>query len=233
VARLLALLPGAETSSPRNPAPGTTHRIIDVRAAGERHGEADMLPVRSNALTPGSRGASGDRAPGLAPAVSSSGRMTNASRAWLRQRWKVLRELGASPRCNAKSQAALDGLTRLAPDLIPVPVSADDLATTASAPPLPLLITPRGYEHVIMAAARIRGSPACVRRSSFNTVRGLPRRAVSASPTPWSLPLMPRCGRWRCAGLSDLRQHPPFFSTKPGRILRYRRKHPAACRAKT
>ena len=104
-----------------------------------------MLPVRSTLLTPGTVERRVIEAPGLRPLFLVGD--DERSRAWLRQRVEVLRELGAVGLVvNAESQVALDALRRLAPELILSPVSADDLAQRLGIRHYPVLITATGIE---------------------------------------------------------------------------------------
>lgn len=110
-----------------------------------RHSEADMLPVRSPSLTPGTVTRRVIQAPGLQPLFLVGD--DDRSHRWLRQRVDTLRELGAVGLVvNVESQAALDALRRLAPGLILSPVAADDLAGRLGIRHYPVLITATGIE---------------------------------------------------------------------------------------
>src|SRR5690606_27890642 len=93
----------------------------------QRFSEADMLPVRSALLTPGTVGRREIHAPGLRPLFLVGD--DQRSRAWLRHRADALLELGAIGLVvNVESPNGLAELRRLAPGLTLSPVSADDLA---------------------------------------------------------------------------------------------------------
>tara|TARA_R110001599_G_scaffold69051_4_gene194496 strand:+ start:16265 stop:16798 length:534 start_codon:yes stop_codon:yes gene_type:complete len=130
---------------PRNPRQALPPPHIEVPPPAERHSEADMLPVRSTLLTPGTVERRVIEVPGLRPLFLVGD--DKRSRAWLRQRVEVLRKLGAVGLVvNVKSQATLDALRRLAPELILSPVSADDLARRLGIRHYPALITATGIE---------------------------------------------------------------------------------------
>ena len=131
---------------PRNPRQALPPPHIEVPPLpGERHGEADMLPVRSTLLTPGTVERRVIEAQGLRPLFLVGD--DERSRAWLRQRVEVLHELGAVGLVvNVESQVALDALRRLTPELILSPISADDLARRLGIRHYPVLITATGIE---------------------------------------------------------------------------------------
>lgn len=107
--------------------------------------EADMLPVQSTTLSPGDVTSRPLDAPGLPPLflVGDDPR----SRAWLQQRYSMLREIKAVGLViNVTSKHALDSLRDLAPDLTLSPVSADDLAQRLNLTHYPVLITAGAIE---------------------------------------------------------------------------------------
>lgn len=109
------------------------------------NGDAGRLPVRSLLLTPGTVTRRVIQAPGLSPIflIGDDAR----SRAWLHQRIDTLGRLNAIGLVvNVESSAALDGLRSLAPGLVLVPVSGDDLAQRLGLSHYPALITATGIE---------------------------------------------------------------------------------------
>lgn len=120
-------------------------RIEQPRPPTERDGEADMLPVRSTLLTPGTVERRVIEAPGLKPLFLVGD--DERSRTWLRRHAGRLRELDAVGLVvNVESQAALDSLRRLGPGLILSPVAADDLARRLGIRHYPVLVTATGIE---------------------------------------------------------------------------------------
>jgi integrating conjugative element protein (TIGR03765 family) len=110
-----------------------------------RYREADLLPVRSARLSPGVVTQRVIAAPGLTPLFLIGD--DAHSRAWLRQRIDTLRALNAIGLVvNVDSEAALNALRRLAPDLTLVPASGDDLAQRLQLQRYPVLITATGIE---------------------------------------------------------------------------------------
>lgn len=111
----------------------------------QRFSEADMLPVRSALLTPGTVGRREIQAPGLRPLFLVGD--DERSRAWLRHRADALLELGAIGLVvNVEAPNGLTELRRLAPGLILSLVSADDLARRLHFNHYPVLITATGIE---------------------------------------------------------------------------------------
>ncbi len=107
--------------------------------------EAVMLPVRSPALSPGDVPQRVIRAPGLRPLflVGDDPR----SRAWLRARLPILRDLGAMGLVvQVETPAALAELRALAPGLTLSPMSGDDLAARLGLRHYPVLVTATGVE---------------------------------------------------------------------------------------
>ena len=109
------------------------------------NGDAGRLPVRSLLLTPGTVTRRVIQAPSLSPIflIGDDPR----SRAWLHQQIDTLRKLNAVGLIvNVESSEALDGLRDLAPGLVLVPVSGDDLARRLGLSHYPALITATGIE---------------------------------------------------------------------------------------
>ncbi len=107
--------------------------------------EADLLPVRSKRLTPGSVVGRAIRAPGLTPMFLLGD--DERSRAWLRSHVERLRALHAVGFVvQVDSEAALKSLRQLAPDLALTPASGDDLAQRLGLTHYPVLITATAIE---------------------------------------------------------------------------------------
>lgn len=127
---------GAAQARPAIPLPPVPNR---------RASEADMLPVRSAQLTPGPVARRAIEAPGLKPLFLVGD--DDSSRAWLRRRAAVLRELGAVGLVvNVETAAALAALRGLVPGVTLSPVAADDLARRLGVRHYPVLITSTGIE---------------------------------------------------------------------------------------
>lgn len=110
-----------------------------------RFGEADMLPVLSVTLKPGTLTPRVVQLPGLHPLFVIGD--DDRSRAWLKSRLPDLVALGAMGIVTqVESKEALDELRRLAPGLMLVPAPADDLAHRLHISAYPVLITPTGIE---------------------------------------------------------------------------------------
>jgi integrating conjugative element protein (TIGR03765 family) len=110
-----------------------------------RFSEADMLPVRSPQLTPGTFPRRVFDAPGLPPFFMVGD--DEASRNWLRDRASALRSIHAVGLVvNVETLAALAALRVLAPGLLLLPVSADDLAARLGVRHYPALITATSIE---------------------------------------------------------------------------------------
>lgn len=132
----LSLQPRARMPSPPSEPP---------RPPIDPFSEADMLPVRSVRLSPGSVERRVIEAPGLPPffLVGDDAQ----SRAWLQQRAPHLRELKAAGLVvNVHSGDALAELRALVPGLSLAPVSADDLADRLGLRHYPVLITSTNIE---------------------------------------------------------------------------------------
>ena len=107
--------------------------------------EADMLPVRSARLTPGTVVRRVIEAPGLQAFFLVGD--DEASHAWLRRHAASLRERGAVGLVvNVASAAALARLRAAAPGLQLAPVAADELAERLGVRHYPVLITSTGIE---------------------------------------------------------------------------------------
>ena len=107
--------------------------------------EADLLPVRSTRLSPGPVAPRTISVPGFAPLFLIGDDLR--SRAWLQQRAATLRSLRAIGLVvHVDSQASLNSLRRLAPDLTLVPTSGDDLSQRLGIQHYPVLITATGIE---------------------------------------------------------------------------------------
>ncbi|VFR32138.1 FIG00954712: hypothetical protein [plant metagenome] len=120
-------------------------RIVVPRAPIGPSAEASMLPVRSPALSPGEVPRRVIQAPGLKPLFLIGD--DDRSRAWLKQRAPVLRDLGAvGVVVHVESAEALAALRRLAEGLVLVPASGDDLARRLALRHYPVLVTSTGIE---------------------------------------------------------------------------------------
>ncbi|PAU86032.1 integrating conjugative element protein [Pseudomonas sp. WN033] len=107
--------------------------------------EADMLPVRSSKLTPGTVVRRVIEAPGLQPFFLVGD--DDASHAWLHHHAASLQERGAVGLVvNVETMAGLTGLRERAPGLLLAPVAADDLAGRLGIQHYPVLITRTGIE---------------------------------------------------------------------------------------
>lgn len=107
--------------------------------------EADMLPVRSQRLSPGTEPRRVIQAPGLMPMFVIGD--DDRSRAWLAERGATLREMNATGLVvNVESAWALAALRREAQGLTLSPVSGDDLAGRLGLRHYPVLITATGIE---------------------------------------------------------------------------------------
>ncbi|ATE58740.1 integrating conjugative element protein [Thauera sinica] len=110
-----------------------------------RFSEADMLPVRSARLSPGTVPRRAIEAPGLTPFFVVGD--DNHSHAWLRLRAPILRDLGAVGLVvNVESAEALAALRTLAPGLPLTPVPGDDLVGRLGLRHYPALVTATGIE---------------------------------------------------------------------------------------
>lgn len=112
---------------------------------GTSFSESDMLPVRSEKLTPGDVEPRVIRAPGLSPFFLVGDDLR--SRAWLQAQIDSLRELRAVGFVvNVNSADALSSLRQLALGLTLAPASGDDLAERLELHHYPVLITATGIE---------------------------------------------------------------------------------------
>ncbi len=141
----VSALPYYRALNPQN-APGRPPASMPSPSiAGPADAEAAMLPVRSVWLSPGEEPRRVIRAPGLSPLFLVGD--DDRSRAWLRQRHKILRELHAVGLVvNVTTPEALAALRRLAPGLMLSPASGDDLAQRLRLRHYPVLITATGIE---------------------------------------------------------------------------------------
>lgn len=120
-------------------------RVELPRPPDRRFGEADMLPVRSERLSPGDVARRVIHAPGLTPVFLVGD--DDRSRAWLRQRAPTLRDLGAVGLVvQIESPQALAALRALAPGLTLAPASGDELAQRLGLRHYPVLVTATGIE---------------------------------------------------------------------------------------
>jgi len=107
--------------------------------------EADMLPVRSRKLTPGTVTRRAIEAPGLRPFFVVGD--DELSQTWLRRNAASLLERGAVGLVvNVETEQALNRLRTLAPDVPLSPVAGDDLAERLGLRHYPALITATGIE---------------------------------------------------------------------------------------
>jgi len=107
--------------------------------------EADMVPVRSARLTPGSVTRRAIEAPGLRSFFIVGDGEISAD--WLRRHAASLRERGAiGLMVNVETVQALNHLRALVPDVSLSPVSGDDLAERLGLRHYPALITATGIE---------------------------------------------------------------------------------------
>ena len=113
--------------------------------AEDRFREGDLLPVRSQTLSPGTVKRRPLNASGL-PAFFLIGDDA-LSRSWLRQRLPQLTKLKAAGLVvNVESNASLIQLRQLAPGLTLSPVAADDLAQRLQLQHYPALVTASSIE---------------------------------------------------------------------------------------
>lgn len=112
---------------------------------GRAYSEADMLPVRSERLSPGDVPRRVIQAPGLTPLFLIGD--DDRSRAWLRKRGPALRDRNAIGLVvNVETIEALASLRQLVGGLTLAPVSGDDLASRIGLTHYPVLITATGIE---------------------------------------------------------------------------------------
>ncbi|KMK81831.1 integrating conjugative element protein [Pectobacterium brasiliense] len=130
-----------QVRSPDTPRPPIAMPPIQVNPATE----ADMLPVRSPKLSPGTVARRVIDAPGLQPFFLVGD--DEASHAWLQRQGASLRERGAVGLIvNVETEDGLVRLRAAAPDLPLAPVAADDLAERLGLRHYPVLITSTGIE---------------------------------------------------------------------------------------
>jgi len=109
------------------------------------YSEADMLPVKSPSLSPGSFESRAHNAAGLQPVFLVGD--DELSRQWLQRRGDVLREIRAVGWVvNVQRMAALTELRALGAGLEMVPAAADDLARRLGIEHYPALVTATGIE---------------------------------------------------------------------------------------
>ncbi|MFG1304678.1 integrating conjugative element protein [Xanthobacter autotrophicus] len=135
---------GALNPPPKQGAPDVPPAVRPP-PVGKPASEADMLPVRSERLSPGEEPRRVLQAPGLTPIFLIGD--DSRSRAWLMERGSVLRDLNAIGLVvNVETAAALASLRKLAVGLRLAPVSGDDLARRLGLTHYPVLITATGIE---------------------------------------------------------------------------------------
>lgn len=139
-------LPYYEALNLKLRSPGATRLPITISPVLVKPAtEADMLPVRSPKLTPGTVVRRVIEAPGLQPFFLVGD--DDASHAWLHHHAASLQERGAVGLVvNVETIAGLTGLRERAPDLQLAPVAADDLAGRLGIQHYPVLITRTGIE---------------------------------------------------------------------------------------
>lgn len=109
------------------------------------YSEADMLPVRTTALSPGAVASRRQATPGM-PALFLIGD-DRLSQAWLKRRLPALQQLKAVGLVvQVKSASDLERLRGLASGLSLYPASADDLAQRLKLTHYPVLITATAIE---------------------------------------------------------------------------------------
>ncbi|WP_066267437.1 integrating conjugative element protein [Hydrogenophaga palleronii] len=125
--------------------PGMAKPPLSLPAPPKAVGEADMLPVRSAKLTPGTVTRRVIEAPGLQPFFLVGD--DEASHAWLRRHASSLRERNAVGLVvNVESVQGLARLRALVPGVQLAPVAGDDLAGRLGVRHYPVLITSTGIE---------------------------------------------------------------------------------------
>jgi integrating conjugative element protein (TIGR03765 family) len=128
--------PGQAVTRPTLEAPPPPNR---------RYGEGDLLPVRSTRLSPGTITPRAIHVPGLAPMFLIGD--DSRSRAWLRANAEKLHSLRAIGFVvQVESEEALRSLRRVAPNLMLVPASGDDLAQRLGLKHYPVLVTATSIE---------------------------------------------------------------------------------------
>ncbi|MFJ5440982.1 integrating conjugative element protein [Pectobacterium sp. CHL-2024] len=130
-----------QARSPDTPRPPIAIPPVQVNPVTE----ADMLPVRSPKLSPGTVARRVIDAPGLQPFFLIGD--DEVSHAWLQRQSILLHERGAIGLVvNAETKDGLTRLRAIAPDLQFAPVAADDLAERLGLRHYPVLITNTGIE---------------------------------------------------------------------------------------
>ncbi|MFB1118464.1 integrating conjugative element protein [Dickeya dadantii] len=130
-----------QARSPNAPRSPVTIPSVQVNPATE----ADMLPVRSPKLTPGTVARRVIDAPGLQPFFLVGD--DEASHMWLQRQAASLRERKAIGLVvNVENEAGLALLRAITPDLQFAPVAADDLAERLGLQHYPVIITSSGIE---------------------------------------------------------------------------------------
>ncbi|WP_225085927.1 integrating conjugative element protein [Pectobacterium colocasium] len=130
-----------QARSPDRPRPPIALSSVQVNPATE----ADMLPVRSPKLTPGTVARRIIDAPGLQPFFLVGD--DEASSTWLQRQGASLRERGAVGLVvNVETEEGLVRLRTAVPGLQLAPVAADDLAERLGLRHYPVLITSTGIE---------------------------------------------------------------------------------------
>ena len=119
--------------------------VMPSAPSDRRYTEVDMLPVRSERLSPGEVQRRVIQAPGLTPIFLIGD--DDLSRAWLTERLSALRDRNAIGLVvNVETADALASLRQLAGGLMLAPVSGDDLAARLGLKHYPVLITATGIE---------------------------------------------------------------------------------------
>ncbi|MEQ9745438.1 integrating conjugative element protein [Pectobacterium actinidiae] len=130
-----------QARSPDRPRSSIAFPSVQINSATE----ADMLPVRSSKLTPGTVARRIIDAPGLQPFFLVGD--DEASYTWLQRQGASLREHGAVGLVvNVETEDGLVRLRAAAPGLLLAPVAADDLAERLGLRHYPVLITSTGIE---------------------------------------------------------------------------------------
>ena len=126
-------------------APLTSVHLRSPPLPTRRYGEADFLPVHSARLTPGRVTRRLIAAPGLQPlCLIGDDRL---SRSWLKTHLATLQQLHAVGLIvEVRSHAEASALRALAPGLVLVPASGDDIARRLDLHHYPVLITATGIE---------------------------------------------------------------------------------------
>lgn len=130
---------------PEKKAHRTSEPLADPISPDAPYREAQMLPVRSERLRPGRIVPKPIRTPGQQPMFLIGN--DNLSRTWLKDQLPTLRRLRAvGIVVEVDSISALNELRRLAPSLVLIPASGDELAQRLGLQHYPILITSTGTE---------------------------------------------------------------------------------------